>query len=346
VRYVVIGAGAIGGATGGRLHQHGHSVVLVARGTNLEALARVGLRLRDPDADVILDVPTVGDPGDVDWSDNDAVLLATKSHQTLAALDRLVAVAPSDVPILCLQNGVANERMALRRFRNVHGVLVLLPATHLEPGSVVVTTSGTTGILDIGRVPEGVNELDVRIADALSGASFSSRPQPDVLAWKRAKLLRNIDNAIEAACADPLSDATNSVAARARAEAEACFGAAGWRWIDDAEYTARQHGIMPAWTPADRTSRTGGSTWQSLLRHTGSTEVDYLNGEIVLLGRLHGVPTPANALLQTTVRRMALEGREPGTVDAQDLLDRLGTAPITSRGPHDWGSSPSTPSTT
>jgi hypothetical protein len=46
------------------------------------------------------------------------------------------------------------------------------------------------------------------------------------------------------------------------------------------------------------------------------------------------------------VRRMAVEGREPGSVSAQDLLDRLGAAPITSGAPHDWGSSPSTPSTT
>jgi 2-dehydropantoate 2-reductase len=339
VRYIVIGAGAIGGATGGRLHQHGYPVVFVARGANLEALSRVGLRLSDPDADVVLDVPTVGDPAAVDWTDDDAVLLATKTHQTRAALDQLVAVAPSEVPIICLQNGVANERMALRRFRNVHGVLVLLPATHLEPGSVIVTTSGITGVLDVGRPPAGVDELDARVAEDLSGASFSSRTQADVLAWKRAKLLRNLDNAIEAACPDPLSDAARSLSARARAEAEACFGAAGWRWIDDAEYTARQHGILPPWRPADRTSRTGGSTWQSLLRHTGSTEVDYLNGEIVLLGRLHGVPTPANALLQLTMRRMAAEGREPGTVDADDLLERLGDH-------HDWGSSPRTPSTT
>jgi 2-dehydropantoate 2-reductase len=294
---------------------------------------------------VVLDVPTVSDPADVDWGQDDVVLLATKTHQTLAALDQLIAVAPSDVPIVCLQNGLANERMALRLFPNVHGVLVLLPATHLEPGSVVVSR-GITGVLDIGRAPEGVDEIDARVAHELSGASFSSRPQSNVLAWKRAKLLRNVDNAIEATCADLQSDAARALAAQVRAEAEACFVAAGWRWIDDVEYEARQHGLMPPWRPADGTSRTGGSTWQSLLRHTGSTEVDYLNGEIVLLGRLHGVPTPANALLQATVRRMAIEGREPGTVDARDLVDQLGTAPIASGGPHDWGSSPSTPSTT
>ena len=298
-------------------------MVLVARGVNFEALSHYGLRLRDPEAEVVLDVPTVSDPADVAWGDDDLVLLATKTHQTQTALDRLVAVAPSGVPILCLQNGVANERMALRLFPNVHGVLVLLPATHLEPGSVVVSGLGITGILDVGRAPEGVDEIDARVADELSGASFSSRPQSDVLAWKRAKLLRNVDNAIEAACADLHTDAGRVLAARARAEAEACFVAAGWRWIDDAEFEARSHGLMPPWRPADGTSRAGGSTWQSLLRHTGSTEVDYLNGEIVLLGRLHGVPTPTNALLQTTVRRMALEGREPGALNALNLLEML-----------------------
>jgi 2-dehydropantoate 2-reductase len=346
VRYVVIGAGAIGGAVGGRLHQHGHAVILVARGRHYEVLSHDGLRLSGPDGEVVLDVPTVSDPADVDWGEDDVVLLATKTHQTRVVIDRLVAVAPNDAPILCVQNGLANERMALRCFPNVHGVLVLLPATHLEPGSIVLSAGGITGVLDVGRAPAGVDDIDTGVAADLSGASFSSRPQSDVVAWKRAKLLRNVDNAIEATCADLRSDAAQALAAQARAEAEACFVAAGWRWIDDAEFEARQHGLMPPWRPADGASRTGGSTWQSLLRHAGSTEVDYLNGEIVLLGRLHEVPAPANTLLQATVRRMAVEGREPGTVDAQDLLDRLGTLPITSGDRHDWGSSPSTPSTT
>ncbi len=41
--------------------------------------------------------------------------------------------------------------------------------------------------------------------------------------------------------------------------------------------------------------RPGGSSWQSLAKGSGTIEADYLNGEIVLLGRLHGVPTPVNA---------------------------------------------------
>ena len=46
--------------------------------------------------------------------------------------------------------------------------------------------------------------------------------------------------------------------------------------------------------PVDGELRPGGSSWQSLARGVGTIETDYLNGEIVLLGRLHGVPTPAN----------------------------------------------------
>ncbi len=39
MRYVILGAGAIGCAIGGRLFEHGHDVVLVARGAHLAALA-------------------------------------------------------------------------------------------------------------------------------------------------------------------------------------------------------------------------------------------------------------------------------------------------------------------
>ncbi|MBV8960869.1 MAG: ketopantoate reductase family protein, partial [Actinobacteria bacterium] len=75
--------------------------------------------------------------------------------------------------------------------------------------------------------------------------------------------------------------------------------------------------------PINGERRGGGSSWQSLRRRTGSIEADYLNGEIVMLGRLHGVPTPANALLQQVANRMAADGAPPGSVDVEDLLAQL-----------------------
>lgn len=56
--------------------------------------------------------------------------MAVKSQQTLAALSELAQVAPPETPIVCLQNGIANESAALRMFPNVQGSASLaLPAT-------------------------------------------------------------------------------------------------------------------------------------------------------------------------------------------------------------------------
>jgi 2-dehydropantoate 2-reductase len=46
MRFVVLGAGAIGGVIGAGLHRAGHEVVLVARGRTLDALRSNGLRVQ------------------------------------------------------------------------------------------------------------------------------------------------------------------------------------------------------------------------------------------------------------------------------------------------------------
>ena len=64
-----------------------------------------------------------------------------------------------------------------------------------------------------------------------------------------------------------------------------------------------------------------GSRWSA---GTGSIEADHLNGEIVLLGRLHGVPTPVNAVLQRRARQAAATGAAPGSTTADALLRESG----------------------
>ena len=72
-------------------------------------------------------------------------------------------------------------------------------------------------------------------------------------------------------------------------------------------------------------TRPGGSSWQSLRRATGDIETDYLNGEIVLLGRIHGVATPASAL-QRLARELAVTRDAPGATPAAAILERLDEA--------------------
>ena len=109
---------------------------------------------------------------------------------------------------------------------------------------------------------------------------------------------------------------------QARAEGEACLRAAGIDFASAEEDKARRGDLVkPA--PVNGEFRGGGSSWQSLARGTGSIETDYLNGEITLLGRVHSVPTPVNALLQDIANEQARLGAPPKSVPVDALLARL-----------------------
>jgi 2-dehydropantoate 2-reductase len=71
--------------------------------------------------------------------------------------------------------------------------------------------------------------------------------------------------------------------------------------------------------PVGGVPRPGSSQWQSLHRRTGTIEADYLNGEIVMLGRLHDVPTPVNALLRRLAHELVAGGRPPGAMSTDEL---------------------------
>jgi 2-dehydropantoate 2-reductase len=90
-----------------------------------------------------------------------------------------------------------------------------------------------------------------------------------------------------------------------------------------AEEDRARRGDLLTWQPVGGARRGGGSSWQSLQRSTGSIEADYLNGEIALVGRMHGVATPVNELLQRLANEAARAGRPPGSTAAEDLLALL-----------------------
>ena len=326
MRFVVFGAGAIGGVIGARLHQSGREVVLIARGAHLAAIRRDGLRLQDPEGEARLRIEAVAHPAEAHIGAGDVVILAMKSQHTAPALEDLAAAAPREVAVACAQNGVANEPMALRRFPNVYGIAVRCPAGHLEPGVVQAHAAPTTGILDVGRYPHGSDALVEALVHAFRRAGFDAEPRPDVMSSKYAKLLDNLGNAVEAVCGP--SARRGELGRLAREEGVACLRAAGIA-IADAEEPARTDAIRPR-AVAGR-GRGGGSTWQSLERGAGSVETDYLNGEVVRLGRGHGVPTPVNELLQRLANEMARERRPPGLLGEAELLGRLREPAVAAR---------------
>jgi len=330
MRYIIIGAGAIGGTIGARLFQSGHEVVLVARGAHHAAMRDGGLRFATPAGLVTLPIPVAAGPGELTLRGDDVLIMAVKTQDAVAALDAWAwqpvtggGVAAESLPVFCAQNGVAGERLALRRFRHVYGVCVWMPATHLEPGSVEAQGAPMTGLLPVGRYPTGVDETAAQVAADLAGSTFLAPVSADVMRWKYGKLLGNLGNAVEAVCgpgADLGDGAEPSAKLRRRAqnEGKAVLAAAGIDYARRAELTALR-GDQVKVEPVDGARRTGGSSWQSLTRGTGSIEADYLNGEIILLGRQHGIPVPVNELLQRLANQFAADRRPPGSITAGEL---------------------------
>ena len=136
MRYVVFGAGAIGGTIGALLHRNGHEVVLIARGRHLEAIRANGLRFQTFEAEDRLQIPAVANPAEAEISAGDRVILAMKAQDAGPALRELSRVASPETSVLCAQNGVENERAALRLFSNVYGMYVLVFGAYLQPGVV------------------------------------------------------------------------------------------------------------------------------------------------------------------------------------------------------------------
>ena len=321
MRYIVIGAGAVGGTIGGCLFQGGHDVVLVARGAHLDALRAHGLRLATPMGTQTLRIPAVAGPAELELRSGDVLILSTKGQDTAGVLQQwawqpvrdAAEAAAGLLPVVCAQNGVANEGIALRRFRHVYGMCVWLPATHLQPGVVEAQGIPRAGLLPVGRYPSGTDAFTQRFSAALVASRFLAPASDDVMRWKYGKLVGNLVNAIEALCGPAAADGDDAreLRRRARSEGIAVLTAAGISHAPPEEFDAAR-GDQVNVAEAGGAARAGGSSWQSLSRRTGTIEADFLNGEIVLLGRIHGVPTPVNETLQRLANRAAHVGKPPG----------------------------------
>jgi 2-dehydropantoate 2-reductase len=324
MRFIIIGAGAVGGTIGGRLFGAGHDVVLVARGDHLAAIRDRGLVLHTSDGVATLPVPAVPGPDELTLTDDDVLVSAVKSQDTQAVLDTWAHVpvsssgepAAARLPFVVAQNGVANEVAALRVFRRVYPVCVWLPATYLEPGTIHAEGQPYSGMLTVGRLGGGLDEVSAAVVAALGESHFVAVEDADVMRWKYGKLLSNLRNGLDAACGG--GPETRELADRLGTEGRAVLDEAGIAFSTPEEERARRGDAVEV-RPSSSGSRGGSSTWQSLARGTGSIEVDFLNGEIGLLGRLHGIPTPVNDAVQQAAHALRRDGRSPRSLTAADL---------------------------
>ena len=325
MRFIIYGAGAIGGTIGGHLFRTGHDVVLVGNGKHISEIREKGLRLLTPDETYILKIPACkGAEELVPFTDDDVVLLAAKSQHTILCLGQIKnAGAGRSLPIFCAQNSIVNEPAATRVFDNVYGVMINLPGIFLNPGEVINPITGNAGFIEVGRYTCGSDELTEKVVSALNVAGFACRVNEWVMRAKAAKSILNLGNSLEA-ITDGRGNGDVFIRA-ARREAEEVWSLAGIEWEDFESYENRVKAIrgtnkMPKdWEGQNKRS----STWQSLIKGTGNIEAEYLNGDIAKLGYSLGVKTPYNEILWKTAEEMAAKCEKPGRYSVEDLMTML-----------------------
>jgi 2-dehydropantoate 2-reductase len=308
----------------------GFETALVCRGAQLEAVRERGLEILTPGGALRADVPVAGSIQELALGAGDVIILTMKSQDTQRALHDLEAAGGADLPIVCCQNGVDNERLAARRFERVYAMLVAMGADYLQAGRVTCFGSPAAGVLDCSRYPSGTDELIEQLAADLTAAGMSSRAIPDVMPFKYRKLITNLNNSLSVLTSTPRTDpAYRAVSTAMRVEAEECIAAAG---IECASYEQYHDEIWSRYRHVDvpGSTRGGTSTWQSLARGQSSIEVDYLNGEIALLGALHGMPAPYNATVRRLTQQLALNGEPVGHYTGEELAGLLGLEPVAS----------------
>lgn len=304
-RFVIIGAGAVGGALAAQLVPAGFDVVLVARGEHGKRIAADGLRVLRPSGPEVIEVTVVTDLDSLRLSLTDVLLLAVKTQDAEAALavwawqpvhdevGDVVGAAATHLPIVTFQNGLATEDLALRRFHHVFGATIAVAASYTEPGEIVSPSLDPAAVVWLGRYPDRADPLAEEIAADLVRAGIATYAVPDISAQKAAKLLANLSmNGL--ALLDGTDEERSEAQRLLREEAVAVLRAAGTPLPPGNELDHRDAGFrvqdVPGYTPR-------GSTWQSFVRGA-SSEIDFLNGEIVLLAHRAGVPAPLNRRLQ------------------------------------------------
>lgn len=161
MRFIIIGAGAIGGTLGAHLSRAGYDVLLVdSVREHVDEIARAGLRIEGREEFQVRVRATTPDAlGDaLGGRAPVAVLLAVKAMHTAVALEPVVPLLGPDSFVVSMQNGL-NERVIAGRVgrERTVGAFVNFGADYLGPGRVIY---GGAGALYLG-------ELDGRMTPRL-----------------------------------------------------------------------------------------------------------------------------------------------------------------------------------
>jgi len=333
-RFVVIGPGAIGGATAALLARASRDVVLVCKRPGLAAtVASEGIHVRGARGDFRTRCAAVTTIEELEGA-FDYALITVKAPDLQDAARRLLPFLRADSLVVSMQNGICVEALAeVVGAERAVGCVVGWGSTLVAPGEIDITSTGELAIGTLSGAspagtpagtptgtPTGVPAGMEVLREALDNV-FPTEIAPDILSRLYSKLLVNSGFAsIGVLCGLRLG------AMLARSDARALFIAvireavavadaiplrippyAGkldyYRLLAGSGPLADLRRTLFLWAFGFKYRRLKSSSLQSLERGH-RTEIEYLNGYIERRGRAIGVPTPVNSRIAAMVREI------------------------------------------
>jgi 2-dehydropantoate 2-reductase len=318
-RIAIIGAGAVGSALGALLHRAGQNVVLIARPEHISAIRQDGLRVDGETGNFIAPLEAT----ETLHFRPDLALLTVKTQDVVAAVKANQAFL-NDVPVVTFQNGIRSDELvaSILPQEQILSAVVLMHVTYLSPGKVTVVYRGK---LILGS-PFGTRDSRLENVAHILNQAVPTLMTDNIQGAHWLKLIVNLNNALPAITHFTLSQVYANASLRNLAVG---LMREGLRVIDRANIRLESLPEVSIsltrlinWMPLGIAGRIAaakvrrlstvwplwGSTLQSIQRGR-PTEIDYLNGEIVEMGKRYGEATPLNAKMVELVHQVERTGQ-------------------------------------
>ena len=293
---MMVGAGSVGGFFGAHLAKNNPNVSFLLRPSTLEAVKRNGLTIKSAKGNFTVHPPAASDPRQL--ATPDLIILAVKAYDLDEVMTQLEPVLTERTVILTLQNGIDTEDRIISRLHRdcVVGGVAFIYSKIVEPG---VIEHYKRGGVAIGELMGHKSERVSQITDIFKQAGISCQLSEDIRKSKWEKMCWNcVFNPLTVVIDDKVAKALDhpemaGVIRQIVGEVAAVSAAVKVPLAPDmAEKVVK-------WTQELRDIHTSMyDDWKG----KRPTEIDYLNGYIVRVGRELGIPTPVNEALTAMVK--------------------------------------------
>jgi 2-dehydropantoate 2-reductase len=299
MRFLVVGAGAIGGYFGGRMLQAGQDVTFLVRPRRAAELAEAGLVIKSPNGDVTLkNPPTV--QADKLSEKFDAILLSCKAFDLEDAIKSFAPAVGPQTAIIPMLNGMLHLNVLDTKFgpERVLGGLCAIAVTLNEKREVVQLApmqSLTFGERD-GKMSDRVRA----IADVMAAGKFGSVASENILQdmWEKWVFLASL-----AASTSLMRTSVGNILA-APSGKDFLLG-----MVDECSAVAGSEGYAPRAPFLERTramiTAEGSQMTASMFRDIkvgAPVEADHVIGDLIARGDAGKVPVPKLRIAYTHLK--------------------------------------------